>query len=378
MTATMLKADCHLPELLAAMHANTVWEYAKKAYEDHNRSASMFDGIKNFFHEVQIKADFPQYENSKLQAHVAEAERRFDTAQLEREVAAIKEGTCRAMSEKFGLDTAALNYEIAILEGEVRRTRGNLAIFERDYKWELNELHNRKKELRKEKDGLIEEMKALQEERTEAHESLQDAYDRLEAAKNSIDHWYSKSERTRWLFGNGGKKLPKHSLFGQSFGDLEGYKLDRGIAVSDIRNSKIEVSEIKGRQRRNKECREENKAALRKVFDQINATEAVRQQMYELKQQGMKYSVLKKELSKYLSDHTDWQNRLHALEAESNTLTEEMECRLGIREREAKIAELKARKAQFLEEFHSPGSQESRRADHRKWWMFEHGVNQEG
>jgi hypothetical protein len=70
--------------------------------------------------------------------------------------------------------------------------------------------------------------------------------------------------------------------------------------------------------------------------------------MYELKQQGMKYSVLKKELSKYLSDHTDRQNRLHALEAESNAFTEEMECRLGIREREAKIAELKARNAQFL------------------------------
>jgi hypothetical protein len=336
----------------------------------------MFDGIKRFFYEVRINADFPQYESSRLQAHTAESARRFDTAQLEREVATIKEKTCHAANEKFGVNTNALYGEIAVLEKDIRSTRWNLAIFERDYKSELNDLHTKKDALLEEKDRLIAEMTALQEARSGAQESLQYAYDRLESAKNAIDRWYGKSDRTPWLFGNGGKKLPKHSMFGQSFGDLDGYKRDRGAAVSDIGNCKEEIGKIKSRQRRNKEHRDENKAAVTKIFEQINATKAARQLMYELKQQGMKYFAIKKELSAYLSSQADLQNRLHALETQRNEFTEQMKYRLGINEREANIAEIRALKAQFLEDFHSLSNQELRRADHRKQWMSEHGVKQ--
>lgn len=336
----------------------------------------MFDGIKKFFWEVRIKADFPQYESSRLQAHTTEAARRFDTAQLEREVAIIKEKTCHAANEKFGVNINTLYGEIAVLENEIWRTRGNLAIFERDYKSELNDLHTRKDALLEEKDRLIEEMKSLQEERSGTQESLQDAYDRLESAKDAIDRWYSKSDRTPWLLGNGGKKLPKHSMFGQSFGDLDEYKRDRGAAVSDIENCKEEIVEIKSRQRRNKEHRDENKAAVTKIFEQINATKAARQLMYELKRQGMKYFAIKKELSAYLSSQADLQNRHHALETKRNEFAEQMKYRLGINEREVNIAEIRARKARFMEDFHSLSNQELRRADHRKQWMSEHGVKQ--
>jgi chromosome segregation ATPase len=338
--------------------------------------APMFDGIKKFFCEVRIKADFPQYESSKLQARTAESARRFDTAQLEREVADIKDKTCHAANEKFGVNTNELNGEITVIEKDIRRTRGNLAIFERDYKSELNDLHTQKDALLEEKDRLISELRALKEARSGAQESLQDAYDRLESAKNAIDRWYGKSDRTPWLLGNGGKKLPKHSMFGQSFGDLDEYKRDRGDAVSDIVNCKEKIDEIKSRQRRNKEHRDENKAAVTKVFEQINETKATRQLMYELKQHGMKYFAIKKELSAYLSFQADLQNRLHALESERNEFTKQMKYRLGINEREAKIAEIRALKAQFMEEFHSLSNQELRRADHRKQWMSEHGMKQ--
>lgn len=51
----------------------------------------MFQRIKTFFHEVRIKTDFSGCEAAMLQAHMAEAGRRFDTGQLDKEVAAIVE-----------------------------------------------------------------------------------------------------------------------------------------------------------------------------------------------------------------------------------------------------------------------------------------------
>jgi hypothetical protein len=45
--------------------------------------------------------------------------------------------------------------------------------------------------------------------------------------KNNIKPWHNKSERTPWSLGNGGKIISNHSMFGQSFGDLDFYKSDR-------------------------------------------------------------------------------------------------------------------------------------------------------
>jgi hypothetical protein len=41
---------------------------------------------------------------------------------------------------------------------------------------------------------------------------------------------HNKSERTPWLLVYGGKKIQNHSMFGQSFGDLDFYKSDRDKA----------------------------------------------------------------------------------------------------------------------------------------------------
>ena len=50
----------------------------------------MFEGIKSFIRETRIKFDYPRFESEQTVAHQAEAERRFDIGQLQREVAQIK------------------------------------------------------------------------------------------------------------------------------------------------------------------------------------------------------------------------------------------------------------------------------------------------
>jgi hypothetical protein len=87
----------------------------------------------------------------------------------------------------------------------------------------------------------------MKAERSATHDDLQEAYGDLEDAKGDVDRWYAKSERTPWLFGNGGKKLPKYSLFGQSHGDLSSAKYRRGEAVSYVGDSKRRIADIKTR-----------------------------------------------------------------------------------------------------------------------------------
>lgn len=334
----------------------------------------MFNSIKRLIQELRIWMDFPKYETLRLKAHIAEASLRFNTAQLEREIAAIKRSAGDVASEKFDQKIDAVAYEIASLDRNIDETQCCLALFERDYRGELNDLHAQKEALFQEKNSLHAEMEELKHERSEAHMSLQNAYDDLQTAKDSVDSWYSKSERTPVFFGNAGRKLPKHSIFGQSFGDLDEYKRDRGAAVSEIGGCKENLSEIRARQRDNKDHRNQIRAQLSAVFEQINAVKNDRQRMYELKQKGMRQSSLERKLSDYLSRRVELTNLRRAMEAERRAHVEQSEFQMGIKEREAALEQRNVGKTRFLEEFHLPGQLEIRRADHRKRWMSEHGI----
>jgi len=334
----------------------------------------MFQRIKTFFRENRIQVDFPSYEAAKLQAHIAEANRCYDAGQLEKEVADIVKKCCSAANEKFSWQRSAIEQEIYPIRNKIQGKRSTLAFFERDYKNELNKLYEQKRFHLEEKTVLINEMKVLQKERLTAKESLNDAFDRLESAKDDIDSWYGKSERNQLFFGNGGKKLPNHSIFGQSFGDLEGYKDERDEAFSDIKNSKHELSSINDKKSVNKRLLEQNKGSLNKVFEQIDATKTARQHMFDLKQQGVKYQVVKKELSDLLTRLSALNSRLNQLQSEWSVFIKQMEIRMGIDERKTIITEIKARKARFLDEFHTPQNIEARRVVHREKWLFEHGI----
>lgn len=332
----------------------------------------MFEGIRSLIRDTRMKLDYPRYEREQMAAQSAEAERRFDIGQLQSEVYGIERQAGLTGDRAFNGEITPLRQQIAVLEQEVHRTHGQLAILERDYKSELDVLYARKKLLRQTNEELLREMKGLQADQSRAHDGLKEAYHDLEDAKDDVERWYSKSERTPWLFGNGGKELPKHSFFGQSFGDLEAAKSRRGDAVHEIGDCKARIANIRKKQAENRRERELNHSEVGRICDTIAAVKQARQRMFDLKDEGIRHGTLRQKLRDCLSAHADLKSRLLLLEEQRSALIEETEFRLGRREREAAIADLLARKAQFMEEFHSEQSKAARLDQHRRQWLATH------
>lgn len=325
--------------------------------------------VQRFVQDIRIDADFPRHESELRAAHESDANRRFDTSQLEREIDEIQRAAEAEGVAAFGTHIHAAESSINALRPAISVLRGRLELLTRDYGRELNQLYQEKANLLDAKQALFDEMKALQKQRSEAHEELSEAYDDLNEAKSSINSWYAKSERTPWLFGNGGKRLPDRSLFGQSFGDLDGYKADRARACEEIGSSKAAVASIAAQQKANRSRLDENKTALNFVFESIKAVKEARQRMFDLRDQGIRRHRVDAELSEHLRQETAVQKELDRL---SNAMAEhvvQQSFRMGSEERRLAVAELKAKRAQFLAAFDDPVRRAERQRAHREWWL---------
>lgn len=332
----------------------------------------MFGAIKSFIRNSRIKIDYPRYEREQRVAHLAQADRRFDASQLDKEIAQIRQQATAAGDQRFGSDVASLRQRVAATEHGLRKDRQLLLIFERNYKAELDALYAQKTELFEEKEGLLADAQAMKAERSGAHDDLQEAYGDLEDAKSDVDRWYAKSERTPWLFGNGGKKLPRHSLFGQSHGDLSSAKYRRGEAVSDIGDSKRRIADIKARQAAVRHAIDRNYAEIGSVMEKIGSVKKDRQHMYDLKNEGVDPTVLRTTIKTTQSTLTDLERQLQSAENQRLALIQETQARMGLGEREAAVADLLSRKARFVEEFDSEQSRATRQDEHRRQWMASH------
>ncbi len=120
-------------------------------------------------------------------------------------------------------------------------------------------------------DSLYHELERIKDALNDAYAEKNAAYGRVKRAKSDIESWYSRSRGTFFFWCNGGRKLPRHALFGQSFGDLKGYKEDRGNAVCDIRYWSNRISSLK--------------ASRAEVGKKIGHVKAARQMMFDRKRE---------------------------------------------------------------------------------------------
>ena len=332
----------------------------------------MFGAVKTFIRNSRIKIDFPRYEREQRALHLAQADRRFDASQGNKEIAQIRKQATVVGDQRFVSDIASLSQRVAATERRLRKDRGLLSIFERSYKAELDALYAQKTQLFEEKESLLADARAIKAVRSGAHEDLQEAYEDLEDAKSDVDRWYSKSERTPLLFGNGGKKIPNHSLFGQSHGDLSSAKYRRGEAASDIGGSKRRLADIKTRQAAVQHAIDRNFSEIGMIIEKIGAVKSDRQRMFDLKQEGVDPAVLRADIHNAQSTLTALERQLRSLENQRLALIQETQARLGLREREEAVADLHSRKRRFLEEFDSEQSRATRQDEHRRQWMASH------
>lgn len=325
--------------------------------------------IQRFVQDLRIDADFPRYEAEERAADESAASQRFDTSQLEREIDKIRRAAEAEGQAAFGARIEDLQASLEATLSAIDRLRVQLEVFTRDYRLELDQLYEEKANLLEAKRVLLEEMETLQKQRSDAQDELSEAYGDLQDAKSSIERWYAKSERTPWLFGNGGKRLPKRSLFGQSFGDLEGYKAARSRACDEIGSCKEAVAGIVVKQRVNRSLRDENRNALNSVFASIRAVKEARQCMFDLKDQGVRQHRVEADLSETLQREAAIRNELDGLTSAKAELVEQQSRRMGIEERRLALAELNEQCSRFVAAFEDPERKAARKRAHRQWWL---------
>lgn len=304
----------------------------------------MFGWISARIQDVRIARAFVGFERKAHERHLAEAGQRFSTSDQEFEVdrrmaASIKEAVTR-----FDEPANEIQRELTYISDLLRMKREHLGLFLRTYKNELDTLFA-------ERESLIAKRRELSKRKSRAH-------DDLSSARRSIDAWHAKSKRG--LFGNAGQKLPKHSPFGQSFGDLDGYKRDRDSAASEISTCEGEIASLSFR--------------IGAIDDHITVVKAARQHMFALQEQGFQRLGLEPEIEKMVAQKEAKETDLSVIKSEKSIFLAEAKRRTGVADLELEIQRVNTEKADFLHSFDTVTAREIRRAEHRRQCLQErHG-----
>jgi hypothetical protein len=241
----------------------------------------------------------------------------------------------------------------------------------RNYKVELEKSYEKKNSLFADKGEIYRKIDELRGVRLDAFKRKNEAYVTLNYYQDCIDSWYSKSERTTWLFGNAGKKLPKHSIFGQSFGDLDSDKYHRDEAYSHVQACKEEIEEVNGKIGALIERIGETKRNISSLINDIKKIKEDRNCMFELKKEGNSKAQLQNELRNLQFILNQDQRKLREHESKRSEFVVAKKHQYGVIELENKIKFMQTGKDEFIKEFHLEENHIQRIAAHRTLWLKE-------
>lgn len=297
--------------------------------------------------EKAIAETFPDYEDARRTEHLHHALRRFPTGALEQEHAKLMASARHEARSRYDPAITESEQAIARLRRQIAPSSSAMpaAPPSRNAKAELSLLYD--------------ELRMLRAEIDSAHLAKQAAYQQLDSAKHSINSWHNKSRRSPLLFGNGGRTLPKHSMFGQSMGDLAGYKAARANAVRDIANIKRQLETLIKR-------RSELQDQIAKLKNARQCAVGVAPNRYPATSGNQHLPELQVRLQHLLSHLTN-------LRSERAQLLDAARYRTGAIEIERVITNLKLRRDDFLASFDTPEAKAARYAAHVERWLNAHG-----
>jgi len=302
--------------------------------------------FSGFIRNIQVWFSFLGYNRRARRTWNAEAQRTFSTTKLEEDLDALRVDLKSDSRRLYGAEIERLESEVKDAQDELRHLQAGLDLFRRNFRQELNEAYE-------ELEGIKDEQHSCKRELNAAHEALNEA-------RAEISAWHNKSARTPWLFGNAGRTLPKHSLFGQSFGDLDDLKADRSAAVASIAAAS--------------ERRKQLNAAFQATVESINRIKIDRQRMFELEKTGQSASSLARRMTVVRDSSERSRQRAAELRVQQKAWEmQELKSR-GIEAMEARIKEIKAAHKEYLARFDSPEELAKRKARHRASWLSEQGV----
>ncbi|MGB3960830.1 MAG: hypothetical protein WBK95_01200, partial [Sulfurimonas sp.] len=298
-----------------------------------------------------------------------EAERTYSTRQIDTEInTRISEIESQA-SNHFDEAIKVKNVEVKKLNLLRNEKVAILSYFTRDYGQELDLLYEEKEKITSRKNELYGKEKELRSLFSEAVEKKNQSHEELNHYKRKIDSWYARSDRTPLLFGNTGKKLPKHSIFGQSFGDLNSYKYYRDSAYEKVKRAKNEISDIKQRQHKLHEKITQEKREINTLSAQIDEIKKSRTRMYELKMAGNNNRNLKAMIDEFHWGINKLTSEISELETNKKKYILEEKNRHGIMDLESQVRRIKQEKNQFLNDFDLEENQQKRKRLHREAWL---------
>lgn len=303
----------------------------------------MFKWLTNIVDDARIAYAYLGYERECKKQWVADADRTYSTTNIEEDINTRMAAPMRHILSSF---------DIAIRDFESRRenarrvvsdAKEKLAIFERDYKTELEAAYKAQNE--------------ASEELDECRRKLSMAYDDLNSAKSSLDLWYSKAEGN-W-FGNGGKKLPNHAFFGQDLSDRDRYKDSRDSAAQEVGRYKSERSSIV--RHLNDAC-----ASVKQIKD-------ARQEMFDLKKAGFDKRIVTSVINNGNHELRTIGEEVARLTKARDDYIHQAKVSLGVYVLEKKIERLRQAKDARIKAFDSEPVVLERKAKHRAKWLAERG-----
>jgi hypothetical protein len=337
--------------------------------------AAVFGRVKNWVRDVRIGWDFLGYENECRLEHERKADRRFSTLELDKELEELLKKIQADADKLFGKVIAEISAREQQIQSSVYSKETMLALFLRNYKEELDILHKEKASLILDQVQSKKIISEIYNELADAKKLKDEAYVNLNYYKDAVESWYAKSERTPWLGGNKGKKLPNHAIFGQSHGDLDSYKYHRDKAYEDTQDCLNNIKSIKEKIHIHKNNLADINGKIERIFQKIRAVQEVRNRMFELKKEGYSKVKLQSEISELRQVLNQEQQELSKQIANRIYYITASKHQRGFMALENIIKTVQKNKDDFISEFSLPENQIKRKNQHRILWLKQRNIS---
>lgn len=331
----------------------------------------MFKRIVNFVNNIRIDIAFKGYEEKCHSKYIREGEIQFTTSELHADRNRIEREIENAADKIFKKNIDELQQKIEGINLEIISNEKLLEFFLRDYKNELAVAYDAQKAILAEKLILIAKLRELKTDLSAAYDGKKESYSEAESHQVDIDCWYDDAESSHWFGGNKGRKIPNHSFFGQSHGDLACSCSGRSDAYDNVGYWRGEIDRLKGERSNVHNRLDAIKLKLDDLAKSIFQIKADREHTFSLRKEGHRDHKLKSQIR-------ELQLRL---EQENVELRKQGFARFGFVEEKTNASEIAAignkiqstieERAKYLTLFDLEENKTKRKADHRATWLKE-------
>lgn len=293
--------------------------------------------IRNGWREAVIAATFRRFEEQLRVEHLATAEHAFDSSSLQAELNAFLAPHEARASEVFDQPISSAVLVVQATQARMAALKDELELLSRDLQKELQAQFGRQESLR--------------EERRSASNRCHAAAARISAAQDQIDRWHRRSKSAWPIVGNAGRRLPQHSLFGQSFGDLDGHKADRDSAYAELQSAKRQVAAVSDQ--------------LGEVDNEIDALKQARRAQIDMFKAGLSVRDHAALIASTAAELGEQRSACVRLQAKRTAMLANARALPEAKHLTAEIDRIARHKSAFISAFDSAEAASNRRAQHR-------------